>query len=88
MVIAGTSWKRTRGISPIDSSANLDSIISEDGGWKVDRSFSPAEAESDDTSTDELISSEDDSTLSISNDDEETVHPNGQPESVEKGGVV
>ncbi|CAF1384390.1 unnamed protein product [Adineta ricciae] len=89
-IIAGTSRKRTREISPIDSSTDLDSIISKDDDSKSDRSFSPAETESDDTSTDELISNEDDSSPSTSNDgdDDETVHPTGQPESVEKGGIV
>ncbi|CAF1454756.1 unnamed protein product [Rotaria sordida] len=80
-----TNLKRIREILITDNTNEFTDNISEDDESNSDPDYSFSDTESDDTSTDERISNEEDSSdAHISNDDTQI---NAQPESIEKGGV-
>ena len=80
-----TNFNRIRQVPLTDDTNEFNDNISEDDESTSDPDFSFSEAESDDKSTYECISTEEDSSdAHVTN---EGIHINAQPESIEKGGV-
>ncbi|CAF1236584.1 unnamed protein product [Rotaria sordida] len=80
-----TNLKRIREILITDNTNEFTDNISEDDESNSDPDYSFSDTESDDTSTDECISNEEDSSDAHVSDDDTQI--NAQPESIEKGGV-
>ena len=70
----------------LETTDEVEENVSEDEESNSDPDFSLSESESDDTSTDEHVSENDNSSDSYTNDDD--IHVNIQPDTIEKNGVV
>ncbi|CAF1237946.1 unnamed protein product [Adineta ricciae] len=82
--------KRAREIVRATSDTEQKGSTSEENSTCSDVSFVVTETESDDTSTDEQISTEDNASNSTGSeqDDSQISRPDAQPETIEKNGVV
>lgn len=82
-----TNLKRIREIYLRNDNDDLDNTVSEDdkSGSDSDSDYCGSETESNDTSTDEYISKDDDSSDSYATDND--ININTQPDSLEKNGI-